>query len=136
MLAGEDGEEDVLAREDGRDRVDAARKRLAEEDHVGLDVGVVLEAEELARARETLRAREGASASGTEEWVRASATHSLDLVADEEDVVLAAERLDLLEVVLVRNDDAARRKRERVRLLCGFARSRGREERGTHPASP
>lgn len=77
MLAGEDGEEDVLAREDGRDRVDAARKRLAEEDHVGLDVGVVLEAEELARARETLRAREGASASGAEEWVRARARRTV-----------------------------------------------------------
>ena len=55
VLAGEDGEEDVLAREHGRDGVDSAREGLAEENHVGLDVGVVLEAQELARARETLR---------------------------------------------------------------------------------
>lgn len=41
--------------------------------------------------------------------------------------MLAAERLDLLEVVLVRNDDAARRKRERSQVLvrlCAIPRSR------------
>ena len=35
-------------------------------------------------------------------------THSLDLVTDQEDAMLPAERLDLFEVVIVRDDDAAR----------------------------
>lgn len=73
---------------------------------------------------------------------RTSRTHSLDLVADQEDVVLAAQRLDLLEVVLVRNDDTARKRARGVRIPCdsegeekgedapGLALDRLDEERG------
>lgn len=54
VLAGEDLKEDITAREDGRDGVDSAGESLAEENDVRLDLGVVLEAQELSSASESL----------------------------------------------------------------------------------
>lgn len=106
MFSREDLEEDVFATEHGRDGVDSSREGLAEEDHVGLDLGVVLEAEELARASETLCAHER-QRDNVFESIAVFEAYSLNFVADEEDIVLFAERLNSLEVVLVRDDDTA-----------------------------
>lgn len=46
--------EDILATEDTRDRVDTTRESLSEENHVGLDGRVVLEAKEFTGTSETL----------------------------------------------------------------------------------
>lgn len=114
MLARLDREEDVSPGKDGRDRVDAARKGLAEQDHVGLDGRVVLEAEELSSTGESLVRRTVLASAlrfrgGTgRESAQEERTHGLDLVANEEDIVLPAQRLHLLEVVLVRDDDTVR----------------------------
>lgn len=54
MLARLDGQENISSGENTRHRVDTSRERLAEEDHIGLDGRVVLEAEELAGTGETL----------------------------------------------------------------------------------
>lgn len=62
MLSGKDLKEDLAGRENGRDGVDSTTEGLAEEDDVGLDAGVVLEAEKLAGASETLRKVVGRSA--------------------------------------------------------------------------
>lgn len=80
--AGLDDQHDLLAAEDAAHGVETARDGLAEGDEVGLDVGPL-----------------GA------EHTASSADTGLDLVADEEDVVLGAESLDLLEVTLIGDDD-------------------------------
>jgi hypothetical protein len=77
MLAGLNGEHDLARGEDAGNRVDAAGEGLAEGDDVGLDVGIVLVREHLARPPEP----------------------GLDLVADEENVAFPAGALDALEVV-------------------------------------
>lgn len=69
---------DILAAKHGTDGVHAARDGLAKRDHIRLDAG-------------PLGAQHAAGAANT----------SLDLIADEENVVLLAEGLDLGEVVLI-----------------------------------
>lgn len=98
-------------------KLTSARESLAEEDHVGLDV-VPLAAEHLSRSSETLgnpsqRKKERRRLPGQLNYKMESSwrrdeegeTHSLDLVADEQNVVLLAELLDLLQVPIVRNED-------------------------------
>ena len=83
VLAGLEGQHDLVAREHGRDRVDAAAERLAQDDNVRLDALVV--------AREHLA---GACQAG------------LDLVRDEEDVALAAQLRSAPQVPGVGHDHA------------------------------
>jgi hypothetical protein len=54
VFSGENLKKDVFATEDSGDGVDSSRESLAEENHVGLDVRVVLEAEEFTGTSETL----------------------------------------------------------------------------------
>lgn len=82
MGAGLDNEHDLLAAENTAHGVETTGDGLAEGDHVGLDVGPL-----------------GA------EHATSSADTSLDLVADEEDVVLLAKLLDIGEVVLIGDND-------------------------------
>ncbi|KAI3475961.1 hypothetical protein L1887_62519 [Cichorium endivia] len=83
VLARLDAQHHLAISQNGRDRVDAARERLAERDNVRAHA-VVLVAEHLARPAEP----------------------GLDLVADEEHVVLAAQLLDALEVSIAGHDNA------------------------------
>lgn len=82
MGAGLNGKHDVLTAEDTRDRVHTTRDGLTEEDEVGLD-SAPLVTEQLAGAGNT----------------------SLDLIADQQDIVLVAEGAGLLEVVGIGDDN-------------------------------
>lgn len=142
VLSGEDGEEDLLGREDGRDGVDATREGLSKELYHGISDVAKGSAEErttmsgftagLCWKQSILPVR--ASPCGSE-LAKATAeargrTNGLDLVADEEHIVLLAKRLAPLKVVLVRHDNAARAKRtnQRSPILVGG--------KTTYPASP
>lgn len=78
-----DGEHDVLATQDAGHGVHAAGDGLAQQHQVGLDAAPLV-AQELA----------GAGDAG------------LDLVADQQGVVLVAQRAGFAQVVVVRDDDA------------------------------
>lgn len=54
VFSRENLKEDVLATEDTRDGVDTTGESLSEENHVGLDGGIVLEAKEFTGTSETL----------------------------------------------------------------------------------
>lgn len=106
VLSGKDLKEDLLATKDTRDGVDTSRESLSEENHVGLDLGVVLEAEKLSGTGETLETIPFCQSLqvGTRRLMR-EGSHGLDFVTDQEDVVLLAEGLNSLEVVLIGDND-------------------------------
>lgn len=83
VRARREREHDLMAGEDGRHGVRAARQRLAEDDHVGLDA-LMIAGEHLAGAAEA----------------------RLHLVGDKEHIVLFAQRRGLLEIAIAGDDDA------------------------------
>ena len=115
-LAGSDDVHDRARGQDGADRVEAAGQGLAEGDDVWLDRGVVLEGGAVrissAHHQRSSAGRMAVTAQGEghrpgDAQLAGAAQAGLDLVDDEQDVVLAAERLAPLEVV-VRWDDLRR----------------------------
>ena len=83
VRTGLDGEHDILAAQNAGHRVHAARDSLAQQDQVGLDSAPFM-AEELSRAGDA----------------------RLDLVADQQGVVLVAQRSGFAQVVIVWDDNA------------------------------
>lgn len=83
MGTGLNGKHNILAAQHAGDRVHAAGDCLAQQNHVGLNAAPLV-AEQLARPRDT----------------------SLDLVADQQDVVLVAQLSGQLQIIVVRNNNS------------------------------
>ncbi|KAI6757198.1 hypothetical protein HG531_003023 [Fusarium graminearum] len=84
MSARLNNQHDLLAAENAAHRVHATRDGLSKSDKVGLDVG-------------PFRAKHASSSSNT----------SLNLVANEQNIVLGAESLDLGEVIIVGDNNTS-----------------------------
>ena len=104
MFSRKNLEKDVLATKNTRDGVDTSRESLSEENHVGLDGGIVLEAKEFTGTSETLYSFHVVRSSRVRSGERRKA-YGLNFNADEENVVLLAKGLNSLKVIFIRNDD-------------------------------
>lgn len=105
MLSRKNLKKNIFATENTRDGVDTSRESLSEENHVGLDGGVVLEAKEFSSTSETL---------SCDCWVSTvhkgekEGSYSLNFIANEKNVVFLAKGLNSLEVVLIGNNDTVK----------------------------
>lgn len=102
MLAGPDAQHDLLVREHSGHGVHATGECLPEKDDVRSDA-LVLYAQQLACPRKALSRSHACSVASSSGYL--GAPHRLDLITDEQDIVLRAERADFAKVSRWRDDD-------------------------------